>query len=110
MFTVDYAHNDYLQCLAEQGVVALAVMLLFFGRILFALLNRGLAVSEVSGRCLAIACIGSLAAIFLHSFVDFNLRIEANAFLLAWVAGIASTFLPAESKGASFRVVASSAT
>ena len=36
MNTVDCAHNDYLECLADQGVMALAVMLLFFGRILFA--------------------------------------------------------------------------
>jgi hypothetical protein len=36
------------------------------------------------------ACTGSFAAILLHSFVDFNLYIPANAMLLAWIAGIAA--------------------
>ncbi len=40
-------------------------------------------------RWLAIACMGSLAAIGLHSFVDFNLYIPANAMVLAWVAAVA---------------------
>jgi hypothetical protein len=41
-------------------------------------------------RYVALACAGSFAAIMLHSFVDFNLYIPANAMLLAWIAGIAA--------------------
>jgi hypothetical protein len=45
--------------------------------------------SDPGNRWLAIACIGSFAAIGLHSFVDFNLYIPANALLLAWISGVA---------------------
>jgi O-antigen ligase len=42
-----------------------------------------------SGRFLAMACVGSLTAILLHSLVDFNMYIPANGMLAAWVAGMA---------------------
>jgi hypothetical protein len=35
-----------------------------------------------------VAGAGALAAILLHSLVDFNLYIPANAMLLAWIAGM----------------------
>ena len=37
-------------------------------------------------RCFYIACLGSFAAISIHSFVDFNLYMPANATVLAWIA------------------------
>jgi hypothetical protein len=43
---------------------------------------------------LAIACIGAFAAIGLHSMVDFNLYIPANAMLLAWISGVAAAVTP----------------
>jgi hypothetical protein len=43
----------------------------------------------IDGRCLAIACVGSLMAMLLHSVADFNMQIPANASVMAWVSGIA---------------------
>jgi O-antigen ligase len=86
-YTVDYAHNDYLQVMSEFGIPAsamiLTVTLLAFGTAL-----RGTSAGN-SDRYLAIACTGALSAILLHSFVDFNLYIPANGMLAAWVAGLA---------------------
>ncbi len=45
--------------------------------------------SDPERRYFAVACAGSLTAILLHSLVDFNLYIPANAMLLAWIAGMA---------------------
>ena len=45
------------------------------------------------------ACIGTFSALLLHSLVDFNLYIPANALVLTWIAGIASA-LPVEAKPA----------
>ena len=49
----------------------------------------GGAVRENRGRYLAIACVGSLSAILLHSFADFNLYVPANGMLAVWVGGLA---------------------
>jgi O-antigen ligase len=83
MNTIDYAHNDYMQVMAELGIPGLLLMLAMAGRLVW-VLGRARA-----DRWLAIACMGSLAAIGLHSFVDYNLYIPANAMVLAWVAAVA---------------------
>jgi O-antigen ligase len=82
---IDYAHNDYLQGLAELGVI---------GFVLIAALVAGLrsdaahALRRASYRSLTLAAVGALAALAMHSVTDFNLYIPANALMAAWVAGI----------------------
>ena len=93
MFTVDYAHNDYLQLLAELGVFGFIAGLLLALRVLLAAVGRAAETWSVDERFLMIACTGSLTAIMLHSLVDFNLYVPANAMVLAWVSGIAITGL-----------------
>ena len=87
---VDFAHNDYLQGLVELGIAGFAIA----AALLLGLLGCAIrGVRQAAGpesHALAVACTGSLAAILIHSIVDFNLYIPANALLLAWVGGIAS--------------------
>jgi O-antigen ligase len=86
----DHPHNDYLQCLAEMGILgALIVAIVAVGFVRSALVAR-IRHQNSEGRCLAIACFGAMFSIALHSITDFNLYLPANAMLLAWVAGIAS--------------------
>ena len=92
--TVDFAHNDYLQVAAELGLPALAMLLMLtalaYGSALRATApDRAATAPDGAGRYLAIACVGSLTAILLHSLVDFNLYIPANGMLAVWVAGLA---------------------
>lgn len=75
--TVDYAHNDYLQWLAELGAVGFGVWLLAAAAVLRSAWRHP-------------AAVGALAAMALHSVVDFNLYIPANAMAVAWVAGLVS--------------------
>ncbi len=75
---VDYAHNDYLQGLIELGIVGFVVALVWIGSALKSAIRAG-----------HIACIGAISAILLHSLVDFNLYIPANAMTFAWICGIA---------------------
>ena len=42
-------------------------------------------------RLLAVACIGAFSAIGVHSFVDFNLYVPANAMMLAWICGLCAS-------------------
>lgn len=82
-----FAHNDYLQSASELGILGL----LMFG----ALLATALATAVRAGcsedwntRLLGLGCTGALAAIGIHSLVDFNLYIPANALILSWIVGI----------------------
>jgi O-antigen ligase len=86
---VNHAHNDYLEVAADLGIPATATL---FVSILF-ILGRAIR-SFLSGerdfeRAVALGCAGSIVAILLHSFADFNLYIPANALLLATILGLA---------------------
>jgi O-antigen ligase len=86
----DYAHNDYLQLLAELGVIGFTIA----AALLLALVVKAWRVSvsskDTEKRHITYACVGAFTAIGLYSLVDFNLYIPANAMLLAWIGGIAA--------------------
>src|ERR1035437_5778548 len=90
MITIDFAHNDYLQCLAELGAPAFLAGLLFMLGIFRHAVRSAMNESSNDSRYVSLACAGSFAAIGIHSLVDFNLYIPANAMLLAWIAGISA--------------------
>jgi O-antigen ligase len=90
MYTIDFAHNDYLQYLSELGAFAFLAGLLFSLRIFRHAIRSAMHEPSTDRRYIALACSGAFAAISLHSFVDFNLYIPSNAMLLAWIAGIAA--------------------
>ncbi|WP_284378928.1 O-antigen ligase family protein [Litoribrevibacter albus] len=75
----DHAHNDYLQLVAEHGfigVTPLALLLLTsFTTAISTMRNR----RTLLFQALAFAPIMAISAILLHSTVDFNLQIPANA-------------------------------
>jgi len=78
-FFVNEAHNDYLQLLAETGLLGFGTMLWF----LVVLYRRGLGKirnwsSNVSGATTLVCLLGT-SGILVHSFFDFNLQIPANA-------------------------------
>ena len=88
MNAVEYAHNDYLQILAELGVIGFALTMAFA----LWVFRRGLQAAfreEAQHPWLGMGVLASLLAIGLHSLVDFNLYIPANALALAWLAGVA---------------------
>lgn len=88
MFLVDFAHNDYLQVLAELGAVGFALMAALMLAVLARVFRAATEPLEWQYRCLGLASAGAVCAILLHSLVDFNLYIPANALLLAWVSGM----------------------
>lgn len=86
--TVDYAHNDYLQYLAELGLVGFLIAAAFIAAVVVSTLRAVSVCWDPEERYLAVASLGAMAAIGLHSLVDFNLYMPANAMALAWIAGI----------------------
>ena len=95
MSTADFAHNDYVQVLAELGIVGFAAGLVFVLRILAGVGRNVLYAHSIDERCRSIACVASMTAMLLHSVVDFNMYVPANAMVFAWIAGVASSSLGA---------------
>lgn len=89
-YRVERAHNDYLQMLADGGIVGLACVISFVG--LF--VKKGIsAISNQRDRLLRSIVTGAFAGclgILIHSFFDFPLRTPANAlfFLLLVVLAV----------------------
>ena len=100
--TDNYAHNDYLQGLAEFGVAGFLICAMLIASITLKAFRVAVGAGAPSLRLLALACLGSIAAILTHSLTDFNLYIPANTMLFAWVLGIAAALNP-EHRRASFR-------
>jgi len=80
-FFVNQAHDDYLQLLVEMGLLGFATMIwylvLLFQRA-FRKINNW---SSDVGAAVTLACLLGVTGILVHSTVDFNLEIPANAAL-----------------------------
>jgi tetratricopeptide (TPR) repeat protein len=86
--TWDYAHNDWLNVLADGGLVTLAALgaaaALFYRRIVPLGSSR-----DPAARGAGVAAFMALTAALIHSVGDYPLRQPANALVLALVCGLA---------------------
>jgi O-antigen ligase len=87
--TVDFAHNDYLQILAELGIPGAILAATLAGWIVARTLGVVLWRRGARNWELAVGLFASLVTIGLHSLADFNLYIPANALAFAWLSGVA---------------------
>jgi O-antigen ligase len=89
-FVVNAAHNDYLQLLVEMGALGFATMVWF----LIVVYRRGISKitnwPEDKNGAVALAALVGVTGILVHSFVDFNLHIPANAALFYVLCAIAA--------------------
>jgi O-antigen ligase len=80
-FFVNEAHNDYLQLMTESGLLGFGTMVWFLVVVYRTALGKiENWTSEVTGA-LSLACMMGCTGILVHSLVDFNLQIPANAAL-----------------------------
>jgi O-antigen ligase len=90
-FFVNEAHNDYLQQLVETGLLGFGTMLWF----LITIYKRAIKkmahwTSDLSGA-VTLASVLGLSGILVHSAVDFNLQIPANAALFYVLCTVAAS-------------------
>ncbi|MGH9732385.1 MAG: O-antigen ligase family protein [Candidatus Acidiferrales bacterium] len=87
---VDHAHNDYLELLAETGVIGGLLGLAF----IVLLFRQGLANPNSrkcqSDRAFYAGALAACTALLVHSFIDFNLHVPANALLFLLLGALAS--------------------
>lgn len=90
-FFVNEAHNDYLQLLTETGVIGLGIAIWFlvitFRRAWAKLENW----TESANGVLTVAALLGCVGILVHSFLDFNLQVPANAALFYVLCAIAAS-------------------
>ncbi len=84
------AHNDYVQLLAELGVVGWLVPAALMSVVLWRALRVATSDATRDVRLLGLACVGGLTAFLAHAVSEFNAYVLSNAMVLSWVAGIAA--------------------
>ncbi len=88
-YRVDHAHCDYLEVTSDLGV---AGAVLVFGSIFWVLAQvvrfRG-KVETGADTVVRLGCVGSITAILVHSFSDFNLYIPGTALVLSVIVALA---------------------
>jgi O-antigen ligase len=90
-------HNDYLNTLDDYGAVGLGIVLFFVGAVTVRYFRRPRAISRWQDRVLLTAGFTGWAALLVHSFVDYNMHIPANAMILLALTGMAMRRFSSES-------------
>ncbi len=89
-FRLEYAHNDYLQTLAEAGIAGFLCVVGF----IYLLFRKSLQmITNAENSFMRNAAIGALAGCFgimIHSFFDFPLRTPANTYFFLVFAALAT--------------------
>src|ERR1700675_40307 len=96
---VNHTHNDYLEALAETGVLG-ALCCLWFLAVLFIESVKGLKdLGGSFGAALNLSGLVGCCGLLVHSLVDFNLHIPANALLFFVSAHLATARLQTSNPG-----------
>jgi O-antigen ligase len=87
---VNHTHNDYLEALAETGLLGGLCCAWFLGVLLVESMRRSVPWNHSFAATLHLAGLAGCTGFLVHSLVDFNLHIPANAILFFLMANLAS--------------------
>jgi O-antigen ligase len=90
IYVADHAHNDFLEWLAETGVIGFGLALWFIVRLLQAGSSHARHWQLSRTYTLRTACFLGCVGLLAHGLVDFNLHIPANSALFFALCGAAS--------------------
>ena len=88
---VNHAHNDYLEALAETGILGALCCAWFLGVLFRESLNRLRQLHDSFPGALQLSGLVASAGFLVHSLVDFNLHIPSNALLFFLMANLATS-------------------
>src|SRR5437773_1735805 len=89
LFGLDYAHNDYLQVIAEAGAVG-GVIAVWFIVVIFSAIARGIRARDPLFAGLALAGGAGIFAVAVQSVSDTDLQIPSNALLFLVLSAVVS--------------------
>lgn len=85
---IDHAHNDYLEFASETGLIGFCLLFIPIFYLLVRMIIAFLKSHRRYRSAILLGCIGSTFGILIHSLMDFNLHIPANAIIFAIILGI----------------------
>ena len=89
LFGLNYAHNDYLQALAETGVLG-GIIVVWFLIVVFSVIHRAVDSRNQFFAGTALACGGGIFAVAVQSVVETDLQIPSNALLFLVLTAVVS--------------------
>jgi O-antigen ligase len=95
---VNHSHNDYLEAMAETGSAGTACCVAFLGVLFFVSLRQLLQIDQSFAAALHLSGLVACIGILVHSFVDFNLHIPANALIFFLMAHLATSEIAPSSR------------
>jgi O-antigen ligase len=90
-FFVNEAHNDYLQLLVETGLAGFSIAAWFLVLVFRQAAGKLKNWTETATGAMTMAALLGCVGILVHSFLDFNLQIPANAALFYVLCAIAAS-------------------
>jgi O-antigen ligase len=90
-FFVNQAHNDYLQLLVETGLAGFSIAIWFLVVMFRQASGKLKNWTETASGALTVSALLGCVGILVHSFLDFNLQIPANAALFYVLCALAAS-------------------
>jgi O-antigen ligase len=91
---VQHSHNDYVEALAETGIIGGLLGAAFLLLLLWGSWGRLLGAADSVDLAYHIGAVAACAGILIHSLVDFNLHIPSNALIFLLQSALATSLLP----------------
>jgi len=91
---VNHSHNDYVELLAETGLVGGLFGSMFLAALFAGAWKRLTVAKNPMDLAFHIGAFSACCSLLAHSFVDFNLHIPSNAFLFLLQVALATSAMP----------------
>ncbi len=101
---VGFAHNDYLQMLAEGGIIGIGIVVVSSVLFLSWIISRWKKRHDRFVVYVTLGCLAGIIGLLLSSITTFNFHLPANAFLFAVICALSFSLINTASRNRENRV------